>query len=196
MYYVTRLVLHLHATRRSAYRNPPKPKPSHGSSPPRIKDNKNQQNEVAITTTKSSLDNKKDLVPPSVSNQGGVLTSHNHVMPPSASSFSRSNNETSKKPDTTPTIRTIHDPNQYRDIHNFLGASIPPLTHLMDTFIDFGCTNADFLLAISSWPSERIREALEQLSLEHNDRKFTDMEKFILENHFKEYFAQKENSGL
>jgi len=180
MYFVSRLVLHLHATRRSAYftkRHDP--------------GNKNQQNEVAITTN-------NNLVPPSVSNQGeGVLGSHNHVMPPSASSFSRSNNEALKKPDTTPpTTRTLHDPNQYRDIHNFLGASIPPLTHLMDTFIDFGCTNADFLLAISSWSSERIREALEQLSLGHHDRRFTDMEKFILENHFKEYFAQKENSGL
>jgi hypothetical protein len=176
----------MHTTRRSVYRKcgPQKPVATTRSSAI-ITNNqtKDQQNEV-VTTTKD-------------------LASHNHVMPQSiplsqsrgikagvpesASSISRSNE--SSKPDTTP--RSIHDPNQYRDIHSFLGASIPPMTHLMDAFIDFGCTNADFLLAISSWSSERTREALDQLSLGPNDRKFTEMEKFILENHFKEYFAQK-----
>jgi hypothetical protein len=106
-------------------------------------------------------------------------------MPESASSHSRSN-ESSKHEITS----TINDPNQYRDIHNFLGTSTPPMTHLMDAFINFGCINADFLLAISSWSSERIREVLDQLSLGPNDRQITEMDKFILENHFKEYFTQ------
>ena len=87
---------------------------------------------------------------------------------------------------------TIHDPNQYRDIHNFLEASLPPMTHLMDAFIDFGCINADFLLTISSWSIEKIRDVLDQLS---NGKQITEMDKFILENHFKEYFTQKGRGG-
>jgi len=76
----------------------------------------------------------------------------------------------------------------YRPIHDFLEASVPPMTHLMDTFIDFGCTNADFLMAISSWSFERIRNVLNQIPPGQNGRKMTEMEKLILQNHFKEYF--------
>ena len=69
------------------------------------------------------------------------------------------------------------------------------MTHLMDSFIDFGCINAEFLLTISSWSFEMIREVLDQLSLEPNGRQITEMEKFILENHFKEYYTQVGRRG-
>lgn len=85
---------------------------------------------------------------------------------------------------------TMHDPNQYRDIHTFLETSMPSMTQLMDAFIDFGCINAEFLLTILSWSIERIRDALDQLSLGPNDKRITEMDKFNLENHFKEYFIQ------
>jgi hypothetical protein len=117
---------------------------------------------------------------------------NDHGMPEPASPPSQSN-ETSK-PEIT---NTIHDPNRYRDIHSFLESSIPPMTHLMDAFIDFGCINADYLLAISSWSFESIRNALNQLSL--GGRQITEMEKFVLEYHFKEYFTQPgkgKNSNL
>ena len=83
---------------------------------------------------------------------------------------------------------TTHDPNQYRDIRKFLESTKPLMTHLMDAFIDFGCINTDFLLTISSWSSEKIRNFLDQLSLGPG-RQITEMDKFILENHFKEYFT-------
>ena len=82
-----------------------------------------------------------------------------------------------------------HDPNQYRAVHDFLQASVPPMTHLMDAFIDFGCINAHFLRTISTWPFEKIRCVLDQLSPGSNDKKLTGMEKFILQDHFKDYFA-------
>ena len=90
---------------------------------------------------------------------------------------------------------TKHDPNQYQDIRTFLENSMPPMTHLMDAFINFGCINGEFLLAISSWPLERIREVLDQLSLGPNDKPITEMDKYILENHFKEYFTQVGKRG-
>ena len=87
--------------------------------------------------------------------------------------------------DTMPSL--THDPNQYRDVYDFLQASTAPMTHLMDVLIDFGCINVDFLRAMSKWPSERITYVLNRLG--GDDRKLTGMEKFILRNHLKDYFA-------
>jgi hypothetical protein len=84
---------------------------------------------------------------------------------------------------------TNYHPDQYRPIHDFLEASMPPMIHLMDAFIEFGCINADFLLAISSWSSEKIKYALDKFPAGRDGRKMTEMEKFILQNHFKEYFT-------
>ena len=64
----------------------------------------------------------------------------------------------------------------------------------MDAFIDFGCVNAEFLLAISSWPIETIQGVLDRLSLP-DGKELTEMEIFILKDHFKEYFSQLEKKG-
>ena len=69
------------------------------------------------------------------------------------------------------------------------------MTHLMDAFINFGCVNAEFLLAISSWPIEKIQGVLDQLSLP-DGKELTEMEKFILQDHFKEYFSQREREEI
>jgi hypothetical protein len=64
-------------------------------------------------------------------------------------------------PDSTPNIF----PNQqYGAVLDFLNASKPPMSHLMDAFVDFGCINAEFLLVISSLSMERIRYILDQLT--------------------------------
>jgi hypothetical protein len=120
----------------------------------------------------------------------------NHGMPESASQTVPRSNEPSTvmKPNTA---YKKHDPNQHPDIHSFLEASTPPMADLMDAFVDFGCTNKDYLLAISRWSPEGIQNFLNQLSLGPTGRQLTEMEKFILEYHFKEYFTQpgkKENS--
>ena len=120
----------------------------------------------------------------------------NYMMPESVSQTLPQSNKSSVdiKPDTT---YKQHDPNQYPDIHSFLKASAPPMTHLMDAFINFGCTNADYLLAISSWSSEAIADLLNQLSLGPAGRQLTEMDKLILQDHFKEYFdklAKKKGS--
>ena len=77
-----------------------------------------------------------------------------HGTPQSASRiFSRSNERPKDaKPDSTP--RSESHPDKYRAIHHFLDASMPPMTHLMDAIIDYGCINADFfacyLLVVAS----------------------------------------------
>ena len=90
------------------------------------------------------------------------------------------------KPDSSPNL----SPNQqYGTVLDFLNASKPPMSHLMDAFVDYGCINAEFLLAISSWSVERIRYVLDQLTPGRDGKKMTEMEKFVLQNHFKEYFS-------
>ena len=165
LYYVIRLVLLLHGTRRSNFRKLVQPHPPPSRRSPH-KPKKNQQNKVA----------------------------NQNVAPESASRTLPRSNESliGFDPDI---ICTTHDPKQYRDIHNFLEASIPPMTHLMDAFIDFGCINADFLLTISSWSNERIRDVLDQLSLGLNGKQISEMDKFILEYHFKEHFANLGKGG-
>ena len=113
----------------------------------------------------------------------------NHGMPESASQILPRSNESSMgtKPDRA---YKKNDPNEYPDIYNFLKTSTPPMTHLLDAFIEFGCVNADFLLAMSSWTFEEIRRILDRLSLGPNGRQLTEMEIFILQNHFKEHFTR------
>ena len=84
--------------------------------------------------------------------------------------------------DSTPNL-------QYGAVLDFLNASKPPMSHLIDSFVDYGCINAEFLLAISSWSVERIRYVLDQLLPGRDGKKLTEMEKFVLQNHFREYFA-------
>jgi len=91
------------------------------------------------------------------------------------------------KPDSTPNLSPPSQ--QYGAVLDFLNASKPPMAHLMDAFVDYGCINAEFLLAISSWSVERIRCVLDQLTPGRDGKKITEMEKFILQEHFKEYFA-------
>jgi hypothetical protein len=115
-------------------------------------------------------------------------------MPEFASQILPRSNKSSMniKPDMT---YKIHNPNEYHDIHSFLEASMPPMTHLFDAFINFGCINTDFLLAVSRWSSENIRDFLDQLSLGPNGRQITEMEKFVLQNHFEDY-SRRNKSDL
>ena len=92
--------------------------------------------------------------------------------------------------DATPSpssIITMHYNPQYCPIYKFLQASKPAMTHLMDPVINFGCIK--FLQAISSWSSEKITYFLNQLPPGCDGGKIMEMEKFILQHHFKDYFV-------
>ena len=110
---------------------------------------------------------------------------------PSASqvTYNKRRNQQSQLDSKELTFQPKYDSNQYRAVYDFLQASMPPMTHLMDAFIDFGCFDPVCLHAISIWPLERIESVLNQLSPGSGDGKLTKMETFILQNHFREYFA-------
>lgn len=77
---------------------------------------------------------------------------------------------------------------QIRSVQKFLEAARPPMTHLLQQFIEFGCRNEDFLLAVSVWPLERIRKFLKSLPPGPGGSPLTKMEVDILTYHFESYF--------
>ena len=139
---------------------------------------------IKIFDHKDSISNSNSVSPVLISRIFSIT--HPHMR----NGYESRLNESSTKIDPDITC-TTHDPNQYRDIRRFLESSLPPMTHLMDAFIDFGCVNAAFLHTVSSWSIEKIRDVLNQLTLGPTGKKITEMDKFILENHFKEYFSQR-----
>lgn len=74
-------------------------------------------------------------------------------------------------------------------VASFLNDSFPPMTHFLKHFVEFGCTSEEYLAAISTWPVGKISHFLSQVSAHGSDeRKFSQMEMIILQNHFISYF--------
>lgn len=82
-------------------------------------------------------------------------------------------------------------PPEYRidEVANFLQSCVPNMLYLLNTFIEFGCRNGEFLLAVAKWPDGEIEELLKRMI----DRApptevsgmFPEMELWILKKHFK-----------
>ena len=76
-------------------------------------------------------------------------------------------------------------------VARFLNSCFPPMAHFLRHFIDFGCTGEEYLVAVSTWPSEKISHFLSQVSAYgSNERRFSDMDMLILHNHFISYFIK------
>jgi len=74
-------------------------------------------------------------------------------------------------------------------VARFLNACSPPMAHFLQPFINFGCTSEEYLIAVSTWPTEKISLFLRQVASRGNDkREFTPMDMLILQNHFISYF--------
>lgn len=74
-------------------------------------------------------------------------------------------------------------------VARFLNACFPPMAHFLHRFIDYGCSNEQYLAAVSTWPSDKISYFLSQVSARTGDaREFSQMEMLILQNHFTSYF--------
>lgn len=74
-------------------------------------------------------------------------------------------------------------------VARFLNACSPPMAHFLQPFINFGCTGEEYLVAVSTWPPEKISHFLRQVASRGNDkREFTPMDMLILQNHFISYF--------
>ena len=74
-------------------------------------------------------------------------------------------------------------------IYQFLHSCVPSLDHLLQRFIDFGCTSEEFLLGISMWPRERIEDFVDKLPPADDGMPISPMEKLVLCNQFLSYFA-------
>ncbi|KAF8150894.1 hypothetical protein B0H34DRAFT_801805 [Crassisporium funariophilum] len=74
-------------------------------------------------------------------------------------------------------------------VHKFLAACIPSMDHFLQRFIDFGCTNEEFLRGVSMWRKEKLRDFLERLLQDPERASVSNMELLVLENHFETYFS-------
>ena len=74
-------------------------------------------------------------------------------------------------------------------VAGFLNACSPPMAHFLQPFIDFGCTSEEYLVAVSTWPAEKISNFLRQVVSRagNEERKFSQMDMLILQNHFISY---------
>ena len=74
-------------------------------------------------------------------------------------------------------------------VARFLNACSPPMAHFLQPFIDFGCTSEEYLVAVSTWPTEKISHFLRQVVARGEDKcKISQMDMLILQNHFTSYF--------
>ena len=74
-------------------------------------------------------------------------------------------------------------------VHRFLNSCVPSMGHLLDRFINFGCTSEEFLLGISMWSRAEIEHFLDQLPVTVEGIPLSPMEKLVLINQFLNYFA-------
>ena len=74
-------------------------------------------------------------------------------------------------------------------VARFLNACSPSMAHFLQPFIDFGCTSDEYLVAISTWPTDKISHFLRQVVSRGSDKvQFSQMDILILQNHFISYF--------
>jgi len=75
-------------------------------------------------------------------------------------------------------------------IFNFLGQCTPSMTHLHHHFVNFGCSNEEYLLAVSSWPPEAVHNFLKQAltDRETGEVLVNSMDMLILQTHFLAYY--------
>ena len=85
-------------------------------------------------------------------------------------------------------VTPLRPGSQIHSVHRFLAAALPPMTHLLHRFFDFGCRSEELLFAISMWPPEEIRRFLKSLPPGPRGNALTRMEVDILAYHFESYF--------
>jgi hypothetical protein len=75
-------------------------------------------------------------------------------------------------------------------VFNFLEHCTPSMAHLHRHFVNFGCSNEEYLLAVSSWPPEVVRNFLTQAltDRETGEVLVNPMDMFVLQTHFLAYY--------
>jgi hypothetical protein len=66
------------------------------------------------------------------------------------------------------------------------------MTHLHQHFVNFGCSNEEYLLAASSWPLDVVRNFLIQVltDRETGEMLVNSMDMFVLQTHFLAYYQK------
>jgi len=75
-------------------------------------------------------------------------------------------------------------------VFSFLEQCTPSMAHLHQHFVSFGCSDEEYLLAVSSWPPEVVRNFLIQVltDRETGEMLVSSMDMFVLQTHFLAYY--------
>ena len=75
-------------------------------------------------------------------------------------------------------------------VYSFLEQCTPSMGHLHQHFVNFGCSNEEHLVAVSSWPPEVVHNFLIQVLMdrETGEMLVNSMDMFILQTHFLAYY--------
>jgi hypothetical protein len=125
--------------------------------------------------------------PPTLGSSAAHINAQNTPIHAESSSQARSSNNatlTQGNPEDAFTLTGV------TRVARFLNACTPPMAHFLQPFINFGCTSEEYLVAVSTWPTERISYFLKQVVSRGDDdkRTFSQMDMLILQNHFISYF--------
>lgn len=121
---------------------------------------------------------------PSFSQSASSSSGSQLLSPPSCAqpAFGSSQSSSSPRMVTTPSLQSLA-------VHQFLNSCVPSMGHLLDRFINFGCTSEEFLFGISMWPRAEIEHFLDQLPVTVEGMPLSPMEKLVLINQFLNYFS-------
>jgi len=87
---------------------------------------------------------------------------------------------------TTPQTMGISYP---QPVPPLLNACVPSMAHWLKAFVDFGCTNEECLITVSTWDDHKILHFLRQVSdCGADGNKLSDMDMLVLMDHFLTYF--------
>lgn len=75
-------------------------------------------------------------------------------------------------------------------VFKFLDYCTPSMAHLHQHFVNFGCNNEEYLLAVSSWRPEVVRNFLTQAltDRETGEVLVNSMDMLVLQTHFLAYY--------
>jgi hypothetical protein len=78
--------------------------------------------------------------------------------------------------------------NEIQSIRDFLSACVPPMGRFLKHFLDFGCSNEEFLRGVSKWAPEAKEKLLRKVLAGPEGHGASEMELAVIQNQLESYF--------
>jgi hypothetical protein len=84
--------------------------------------------------------------------------------------------------------RGANQENEIQSIRDFLSACVPPMGRFLKHFVDFGCSNEEFLRGVSKWAPEAKEKLLRKVLVRPEGHGASEMELAVIQNQLESYF--------